>query len=1140
MKKDFHILAAKVFSLLTLMLCFSCNPGEEKQEGKAKDSRSIKMFEILKPEHTGISFQNELKESLSMNGIVDNYYYNGAGVAVGDFNNDGLQDIYFLSTLSPNKLYLNRGEMQFEDVSAAAGLDVISGYQVGVATVDINADGWMDLYISNSGKFNRADDGVSEDPEIRKNKLFINQGPQQDGIPAFLEQSAQYKLDINLYSTQAAFLDYDHDGDLDMFLANHFPADYDVGDIQGLINTSSNLTGDRLYRNDDGIFTEVTKSSGLVSNGMTCDLGVAVGDLNNDGWPDVYVSNDLPGKDHLYMNNRDGSFTQHIDESIKHIPYASMGNDMADFNNDGWIDIFTLDMASEDNLRQKTSIKIMKSALYNALSNMGLHHQYMYNALQMNNGVQGPDQVPLFSEIAQMAGIPATDWSWGPLVFDMDNDGNKDLYIANGIKRDMINLDYIIFKNRQFKAFMEGQIDDQEYVNSIMEVMPDRLTADYFYRNRGDLTFEKMNGLWVEDLLSCNNGAAYADLDNDGDLDVVVNNSGGASFIYKNLARENKTGHYLQFSLQGDQKNPLGIGARIIVRQNEKTQILEQYLTRGFLSSSSAVLHLGCGEDATVSSVEIIWPDGKKQLLENVKSNQRLSLKYEEADLKQNYAYESAGPFRDITAQSGLNHLNSENDFDDFGREFMLPHRMSTQGPALATADVNGDGLEDVFTGGALGYSATLYLQKDKGFSKASSQPWLNEKNQEDVKAVFFDADQDGDPDLYVVSGGSEFQGGADEYGDRLYENDGKGSFTLSKDALPKIFVSGSCVEPGDFDMDGDLDLFVGGRQNPGRYPLPVSSYILRNDSEAGNLKFTDVSEAVAPMLSGLGMVTDATWVDIDATGTPDLFIVGEWMSPVILLNKDQLFVNHTSQSGLANEMGWWNCVTTADFDQDGDMDLVAGNLGLNYNFKASHKYPFTLFSSDFDNNGTRDIIPAYYNEGILYPWHGLMRSNFQLPFIKYRFQSYESFGKATMDDVYGAENLQDALKKFATNYASSYMENLGDGTFRIQALDNLAQVSPANAILSEDVDGDGHLDLILAGNFYGSESEITRADAGMGLWLKGDGTGTFLPVPAVKSGLYMDGDVRDALLIKLGESQQRALVSVKNNEKMQLYSFDK
>lgn len=1140
MSKLISHIAVKAILLFSLALCFSCNSGKVKQESSIKESRDIKLFEILKEEQTGISFQNELRESLSMNGIVDNYYYNGAGVAVGDFNKDGLQDIYFLSTLSDNKLYLNRGNMQFEDVSSEAGLDEVQGYQVGVATVDINADGWLDIYVSNSGKFNRADDGISENPEIRKNKLFINQGQQENGIPVFQEQGAQYGLDINLFSTQAAFLDYDRDGDLDMFLSNHFPADYDVGDIEGLINSASALTGDRLYRNDDRKFIEVTNGSGLVSNGMTCDLGVAVGDLNNDGWPDVYVSNDLPGKDHLYMNNRDGTFSQQIDESIKHIPYASMGNDMADFNNDGWIDIFTLDMASEDNLRQKTSIKIMKSALYNALSNLGLHHQYMYNALQMNNGVQGPDQTPLFSEIAQMAGIPATDWSWGPLVIDMDNDGNKDLFIANGIQRDMINLDYIIFKNRQFKAFMEGQIDDEEYVNSIMAVLPDRLTADYFYRNRGDLTFEKMNGLWVDELLSCSNGSAYADLDNDGDLDLVVNNSGGGSFIYKNLARENQTGNYLQFALQGDSKNPLGIGARITVRQKDKTQTLEQYLTRGFLSSSSAVLHVGCGEETSVSGVEIIWPDGKKQLLNDVATNQQVLLKYEDATLVHDYAYQPAAPFSDITAISGLDHLSLENDFDDFAREFMLPHRMSTQGPALATADVNGDGLEDVFIGGALGYSATLFLQEKNGFSKSGSQPWTREKNQEDVKAAFFDADLDGDVDLYVVSGGNEYPTGSEAYRDRLYRNDGKGSFSMAKDALPEIFASGSCVLPGDYDGDGDLDLFVGGRQNPGQYPLPVSSFILRNDSKAGNILFSDVSENMAPILSGLGMVTDANWVDIDASGTPDLIIIGEWMSPVILLNKDQTFVNHTDQSGLANEMGWWNCVTAADFDQDGDMDLVAGNLGLNYNFKASNTYPFTLYSSDFDNNGTRDIIPAYYNEGILYPWHGLMRSNFQLPFIKYRFQTYDAFGKATMDDVYGAENLQDALKKFATNFASSYLENQGDGTFTIKALDMLAQLSPSNAILAEDVDGDGHLDLVLAGNFYGSESEITRADAGVGLWLKGEGTGNFTPVPAVKSGLYLDGDVRDARMIRLGEQQQRAIIAVKNSDKAQLYSLDK
>lgn len=1121
-----------------LLLAFACKPSSDQAGEEIPGSRDLKLFEILGPEETGIHFQNELVESHSMNGIVDNYYYNGAGLAVADFNNDGLQDIYFLSTLSSNKLYLNRGDLQFEDVSAASGIEVVDGYQTGAATVDINCDGLMDLYLSNAGKFNKADDGVSEDPVIRRNKLFINLGTGQQGIPYFEERAAQYNLDIDLYSTQAAFLDYDRDGDLDMFLTNHFPDDYDVKDIGRLLDLDSKLTGDRLYENREGKFIEVTTQAGLVSNGITCDLGVAVGDVNNDGWPDVYVSNDLPGKDHLYLNNRDGSFASVIDRAVKHIPYASMGNDMADFNNDGWIDIFTLDMASEDNLRMKTSIKIMKSALYNALAGLGLHHQYMFNALQMNNGVHSADQTPVFSEIAQMSGFPATDWSWGPLVFDMDNDGLKDLHIANGIARDLINLDYLIFKNRQFMAFMEGRIDDREYVSSVMEIMPKRLKADYFYRNNGDLTFEKMNGQWVEDLPSCNNGSAYADLDNDGDLDVVVNNSGGPSFIYRNLAGDLGTGNYIQFELQGPSLNPLGIGTRVVVYHEEQMQLIEQYLTRGFLSSSSPILHLGTGNDKTIRRIEVIWPDGKKQVLENVAANNRMTLYYENADQLHGYGYESPAYFSDITEETGLQHLHRENDFDDFAREFMLPHRLSTLGPALAAGDVNGDGLEDIFIGGAIGQSGTLYLQSGGGFNRSGTQPWALHKSQEDVNAALFDADGDGDLDLYVVSGGNEFHEGAEEYRDRFYSNDGSGRFIHIPDALPDLFVSGSCVKPGDYDGDGDPDLFVGGRQHPGHYPLPVSSQILRNDNRDGNVKFTEVTATAAPDLLNMGMVTDAIWNDLDGSGTPDLIVVGEWMSPTILMNRDGVFADHTAQSGLEDETGWWNCITQADFDNDGDTDMVAGNLGLNYNFKASKEWPFQVYSGDLDNNGNRDIIMAYYNEGILYPWHGLMRSNFQLPFIKYRFQSYDAFGRATLSEIYGAENLRQALNYRATTFATSYLENRGDGTFAIRPLGNPAQVSSVNGIIARDVDSDGHLDLVIAGNKYGPESEVTRADAGIGLLMTGDGTGRFFSVPAVKSGLRMEGDVRSILPIKLGVDGRPAVVAAKNSDLLQFVAI--
>ena len=1115
-----------LFLSLLILLAVSCRPAEGDQE----DRPAVPLFEIMDAEHTGIRFQNVLSESTFMNGIVDNYYYNGAGLAVADFNGDGLQDIYFLSTLGDNALYLNKGDLRFEETAETAGVKSPHGYQVGAATVDINADGRMDIYLSNSGKFNGADDGLSEDPEIRRNVLFVNMGNDENGVPLFEDQAADYGLDLSFYSTQAAFLDYDRDNDLDMFLINQFPDDYALTDIQGLLERESPYTGDRLYENRNNRFVEVSQEAGLVINGITADLGVAVGDVNNDGWPDVYVSNDFPGKDHLYLNNGDGTFSTEEDRAIKHMPYASMGNDMADFNNDGWIDIFTLDMASEDNLRQKTSIKILKAALAETLPGLGLHHQYMYNCLQLNNGVNASGQVPVFSEIARMAGFPATDWSWGPLAIDMDNDGWKDLFIANGIRRDLINMDYLMFKNRQFAAFMEHRIDADQYVKSVMEVMPVRTKPDYFFRNNGDLTFEKMNGTWVEDLESCNNGTAYADLDNDGDLDIVVNNSGGNSYIYKSLAREKGTGNYIQFELEGPEKNPFGIGTRVVLYQEDREQLVELYMTRGFQSSGTPILHLGCGKDEVIPKVEVIWPDGLKQELKQMQCNMRHTLRYSEADQEHEYHFPVPQYFSETGDLPGISHRHLENGFDDFGREFMLPHRMSTLGPALAAADVDGNGLEDLFIGGAIGEAATLYLQEEQGFFRAAHQAWQTDLNKEDIKAAFFDADGDGDPDLYVVSGGNEYDAGSPEYTDRLYENMGNARFRKAPGALPGLKVSGSCVVPGDYDGDGDADLFVGGRQNPGQYPTPVSSFLLRNDSRNGKLIFTDVSTEAAPVLKDLGMVTDALWSDVDGSGSPDLVIVGEWMSPRILLNQDGQFTDKTENSGLSMETGWWNCVTAADFDGDGDVDLVAGNLGLNYNFKGTKEWPFEVYSGDFDNNGKRDIVMAYYNQGILYPWHGLLRSNQQLPFIKYRFQTYDAFGRASLAEIMGQENLNNALHYKAYNFASSYLENRGDGTFEPGTLDNRAQITALQSIISEDVDGDGNLDLILTGNLYGSEPEVTRADAGVGLFMKGDGSGNFTPVPPVESGLHLDGDIKNALLIRVGKEGNRYIVAASNN----------
>jgi enediyne biosynthesis protein E4 len=1124
------------FRLIKISICFcslvllmnSCKQGSDSDNFRTPGKSSLKLFDILMPEKTGINFNNKLTESLTMNGLYYEYYYNGAGLSVADFNNDGLQDVYFISNLYPNRLYLNKGKFKFRDVSKESGTSEHEGYPTGVTTVDINSDGWMDIYISNSGKY--------ANPEMRKNKLFLNQGLNKEGIPTFREESSKYNLDINLCSTQAAFFDYDLDGDLDMFLINHYPDVYAFEDIEKLKNTGSTITGDRLYENQNGKYIDVSVKAGIVNNSLSYGLGIGISDLNNDGWPDVYVSNDFSEKDHLYINRGDGTFTESIDKSLFHISYASMGNDLADFNNDGWPDIVTLEMMAEDNYTMKTSKGMMNMNHFQTLIDLDLHHQYMYNTLQLNNGILYNDNTPVFSDIAQLAGMSSTDWSWAPLLFDMDNDGLKDLFIANGIKRDFINEDYLMYVGKRYKEISEsGRMDKNELITSVLNQMPDRKKVNYFFRNNGDLTFEKKNSEWADNIPTCSNGSAYADFDNDGDMDIIVNNSESPSFIYKNEARENNLGNYLQFRFIGPKMNPLGIGAKIIVKQTDKTQMQEQYLSRGFQSSVSPVIHFGLGSDKVVPEIRVIWPDWKEQVLTDVAVNQTLTLSYNDADKRHDFSIPKPSMFSDVTEALHLNHKHDENKFNDFERESLLPHKMSDLGPGMAVGDVNNDGLDDFYIGGAKGFSGKLFLQTKNGFKSTGTEPWSADSSCEDVRATFFDADNDGDPDLYVVSGSNEYEVGSPYLEDRLYMNDGSGNFRKNKNALPEKRESGSCVAAGDYDGDGDLDLFVGGRQIPGQYPLPASGHLLRNDSKGGRVIFTDVTSSRAPLFNNLGMVTDAVFTDIDGDGRADLVIVGEWMSIRMFLNANDKFEEITEKAGLADETGWWNCLAAADFDKDGDIDLIAGNLGLNSKYKASRKNPFEIYSKDFDNNGSLDIVLAYYNNDTLYPLRGLESSYNQLPFIKKKFPSYRDFGKASLSDVYGTVNLQNALNYKARNFATCYIENMGNGTFRTRPLCNMAQISSVNSIVTEDIDNDGYLDLILAGNLYGSEAETPRSDASIGLFLKGDGKGNFEPVLPMQSGLFICGETRKISMITLGKDKRRGIIAAMNNEKMKI-----
>jgi hypothetical protein len=1128
----------KKICVLLAMCMISCNNSQKDkhEENKEKtDYEDTMLFTIRNSEETGINFINSLIENRILNGILYEYLYNGGGVAVADFNGDDLEDIYFVSNLELNKLYLNKGHLKFEDITITSKVEGGKGFPTGVTVVDINSDGKQDIYICKSGNYKNADD--------RRNELYVNMGNDKEGNPIFKEEAKAFGLDLPNYSTQAAFFDYDKDGDLDMFLINHGTGPYVNELLPELMATKAPLQSSRLFKNENGVYKDVSEESNIINNAISYGLGIAIGDLNNDTWPDILVGNDYSEKDHLYLNQQNGTFKEVIKEATNHISYFSMGNDISDINNDGWLDFVSLDMMSEHNYDMKTTMSGMNPARFYELKDRGLHYQYMYNTMQLNNGIANIDnQIPLFSDVAQINGVSSTDWSWGPLVFDMDNDGWKDLFVSNGIKRDFRNNDFRIHKKSKVDEFFrthgeqtrESQKLARDLTMELINEMPIRNKPNYFFQNKKGEGFDKKNGDWVTNYPTSSNGAAYADLDNDGDLDIVVNNTDDFAMIYENNSRKLNTNSYIQIKLKGSKNNPNGIGARIILEDEGKTQIQENYFTRGFQSAASSNLHFGLGSKESIEKVTVIWGDNKTDVYKNIEANQILTLDYNDAKTKYVDSKNKEHLFKDITKNSQLVYKHKENNFQDFQRESLLPHRMSHFGPALATHDVNGDGLDDMYIGDAKGGGGKLFIQMSNGtFQEKAIPAFKIDKEYEDVGALFFDADSDGDPDLYVVSGGNEYDEGSKFLDDRLYENKGDGNFELIN-ALPSIGISGSRVKAADFDKDGDLDLFVGGRQKPGHYPEPVNSFLLQNNSKPGKIKFTNITNANARPLMELGMVTDAVWVDVDNDTWLDLMVVGEWMSPVLLKNNQGTFENISEASGLSKEVGWWFSISSADFDGDGDDDLIAGNLGLNYKYKATPEAPFEVYQKDFDNNGNLDIVLGYYDLGNLYPLRGRQCSSNQMPFIKEKYKDYNSYAQATLPEVYGDTNLKAAIHYKATNFATCYFQNNGDGTFSMRPLGKIAQRSSVNAINISDFDADGKLDMVLLGNLYASEVETPRNDASIGVFLKGDGKGGFTEIPAIASGLYVKGDVRNAEMINVSGGK-KALVVAKNDDFLQL-----
>jgi hypothetical protein len=1084
-----------IFASLTFVIS-SCHNSETKTDNSVADAQHL--FTLLSTDSTHIDFSNPLAEGLNTNVLLYEYFYNGGGVAVGDINNDGLQDIYFSSNLGDNKLYLNKGGMQFQDITVAANAQSRPGpWKTGVTIADVNGDGKEDIYVCYSGKM----------PSFKRaNQLFINQGNAPGAVPTFLEQASQYGLADTGYATQSFFFDFDRDGDLDMFLLNHNPNNLpllDEASTSAILAKRDDNTGVKLFKNDNNHFVDITSTSGFSSSALSYGLGAGIADINLDGWPDIYISNDYGVPDYLYINNKNGSFTDQLVSSMGHISLFSMGNSVADINNDCLPDIFTLDMLPEDNNRQKLLFAPDNYEKFDLGLRRGFHHQYMRNMLQLNNG-DGT-----FSEIGQLSGISNTDWSWSPLFADLDNDGWKDLYVSNGYLRDFTNMDFLKYKYDFIQK--KGRLQ-REDVLDIIQKMSSSNVVNYTYQNNQDLTFKDVASKWGLTAPSSSNGAAYADLDNDGDLDLVVNNINQPAFIYRNNGEKQTQHHFLQIKLAGANKNTDGYGANITIYQNNNKQYLEQMPARGFQSTVSPVLHFGLGKESLIDSLRIVWLGGKEQVIKNIKADQLITLKEGDANLQYKKPTPEKSIFKEIT--SPLKYANAENDINDFKRQTLLINPLSFNGPCLVKGDVNGDGLEDIFAGGGSGKPGALYIQQKNGqFSQKLPSVLEADSLGEDADALFVDVNNDGFNDLYVVAGGyHNYLVGDILFQDRLYLNDGKGNFSKADHSLPEMKGSKSCVRAGDVNGDGFIDLFVGGRNIPGQYPEIPQSYLLVNDGK-GN--FTDKIESLAPQLKNAGMVTDAAWLDINHDKKLDLIVVGEWMPITAFVNTNGKLENKTSNYFDKEYSGWWNKLLLADLNGDGIQDLVIGNMGLNTQCKASDAEPAEMYYKDFDNNGSVDPILCFYIQHKSYPYVTRDELLEQMSIMRTRFTDYKSYANTTLKEVFTADEMKNAKHLQANELSTAYFEASADGKFHQKSLPIQAQFSPVFTINTIDYDKDGKLDLILCGNINQARIRFGKYDANYGVLLKGDGKGHFSYISQQQSGFHIWGDVRSVLSIK-------------------------
>ena len=1086
--------------VFTLFFCFSCTEKSDK-----------KLFDQIPSSKSNITFENTLNFSRDFNIYTYRNFYNGGGVGISDINNDNLPDIYFVGNQEKNRLYINEGDFKFKDITDQAGVGGSHGWSTGVSMIDVNGDGWTDIYVCNSGLVKG---------DNKKNELFVNNG---DGT--FSERAEEYGIADTGFSIHAAFFDYDRDGDLDMYLLNNSYKAIGSFDLKAnQRNKRDSLGGDKLYRNDGYGFTDVSEEAGIYGSEIGFGLGVSVSDLNRDGWPDMFISNDFFERDYLYLNNRDGTFSEVLENQIKSISAASMGSDIADLDNNGYPDIFVTDMLPDDEKRLKTVTTFENWQKYQFKLKNDYYHQYTRNMLHYNNGDS------TFSEIGRYSGVAASDWSWGALIADFDMDGLQDIFVANGIYQDLTNLDYLthITQEDVVKSIVKGNNVDYE---KLIDLIPSNPISNFAFRNTGDLQFANSAKEWGLSQPGFSNGSAYGDLDNDGDLDLVVNNVNMKPFVYRNQSVEAKTGNnWLQLKLQGSPSNTEAIAAQAIVKADGKSWWREQMPVRGYQSTVDDRLHFGLGDVQKIDTLMVQWPDGSTTLRTDVAVNQSLALSLDSAsDIAKESHKKSTKPLlKKIDDTLGINWKHEESNYNDFAKSPLLKHMRSTQGPAACSGDLNGDGLEDLYLGGAKGQSGSVWMQTNTGkFKQHISSVITADDASEDTDCVIFDANGNGRGDLYVASGSSEFPSSSDALIDRLYFSNSDGSFSPSAQLLPTPgFEPTGTVNAADYDGDGDTDLFVGIRLKPNAVGVSVNGYLLAND---GSGNFENVTEKVAPALGRLGMITSAAWGDIDLDGDPDLIVAGEWMPLTIFINENGNLNKSTKAAGLNATKGLWNTVKLADMDEDGDLDIIAGNQGKNSLLKASEEQPLSMWVGDFDQNGSLEQFLATFDGDTAYPVALRHQIIDQLPRMKLRYPDYKSYAGKSVQNIFTQKQRERAIQLAANNSHSVIGWNNGNGKFSIQKLPMKAQWTPIYGILATDLNGDGKKDLLTGGNLWNAAPQVGRYDAGYGLVLKQLADKSFESLSSMESGFKIDGQVRKIIALNMKSGSYKILV-IRNN----------